>query len=227
MTVKVDSTYPSHREYGAQKIDEWNLSKRNDEHPELSDYASMLYTGRPIPFTLTIDDFSYTFYIKMGAVLFIWVDNTTGGEMEPHTGQEHVVRARAREWYSLDNGVTVSGTGNYYGTGEDTSYTAREYYAKFEYYNGSTYSEIPNATPSASNIKSERNGNGFNIVAPTCWQDSTGKWYNGTEDHTTPTGPGDWGAWRMTITDESHANESGKMRVTMQVFDHQTPEHSV
>ncbi len=219
LSVTVDFSSSEHPEYGAQKIDDWNLSKKNNEHPELSDYASMLYTGRPIPFTLSIDDFSYTFYVKLGPVIFIWVNNTTGGELKPHTGQEHVVRARAREWYSLDGGATVKDTGNYYGTGEDTSYTAREYYAKFEYYNGSTYSEIPNVTPSSSSIKSQRTGNGFNIVAPTMWIDYTQSPPHPYED--------DWGAWRIAVTDESHANESGKMRATMQVFDHQTPEHSV
>ena len=219
MSVTVDFSSSEHPEYGAQKIDDWNLSKKNNDHPELSDYASMLYTGRPIPFTLSIDDFSYTFYVKLGPVIFIWVNNTTGGELKPHTGQEHVVRARAREWYSLDDGATVRDTGNYYGTGEDTSYTDREYYAKFEYYNGSTYSEIPNVTPSSSSIKSQRTGNGFNIVAPTTWIDYTQSPPHTYED--------DWGAWRIAVTDESLLASSGKLKTTMQVTNHGTPTHSV
>jgi hypothetical protein len=162
---------------------------------------AVYYTGMPVPFHLKVSKKTGGYLeldvpVKLGPVMNIFVDNTQGGELKPHTDETHLVRARGREWY-LNSDGSIRDHAGYYGT-----VGGYKYNAKF-IYNGR---EIPNNTSVSDPIKSRRTGYGFDITAPTTWTE-------GSTVHTD-----DWGAWQMKVADEDQLPAaSGTMVINMEI----------
>ena len=169
-------------------------------------------TGLPIPITLTVPysgtsgAFTTTFEIPLGPVIGYDVDNPLGGSLKPHNGEEHIVRSRGREWYWEAGSISDFSSYYYSDNTRGRSYTANFYY-------GST-TPIPEVS-AVDPIKSRRTGHGFDITAPTTWQE-------GSSVH-----PDDWGAWKVKVIDETQLGGGGTMVVGMHIADYGSPQYSV
>jgi hypothetical protein len=162
---------------------------------------AVYYTGMSVPFHLKIRKTSGGYLeldvpVKLGPVMEIFIDNTTGGEMSPHNGETHLVRARGREWYYDTSVSGIRDSAQYYGT-----HNGYKYYAKFEYNNEEILE--PSATPPAG-AQSWRLGPNFadaafRITAPTSW-----------ESH-----PNDWGAWSILVVNDRQLQSDAEMKVSM------------
>ena len=113
LTVTMNSSDPDRPESGAYKIAAYNLAQSSD--------ANKFYTGRPIPFTLSIDDFSYTFYVKMGPVIELYGNtpnssdpsHTDGSILKPIANNKCISQTRGHEWYmGSDNAIHMTSNGN-------------------------------------------------------------------------------------------------------------------
>jgi hypothetical protein len=137
----------------------------------------------------------------------IWTDNPLGGELKPHNGQSHILRARGVEWYSPDGGTTISKAEGYCST-----HQGHKYYAHFRYSSddGATWTDISEVSASGA-YASRRMGHGLDITAPSTWIDTT----------VTPpkTWIDDWGAWNVKVTNENELTGIVKISVTTEVTD--------
>jgi hypothetical protein len=151
----------------------------------------------------------------LGAVLFQFADNTTGGYLKPETDAFHILRVRGGEWYMNNSGVVVRPGMDH---GSDNG---RNYHVEFKYGN-TVIPEYP-ASGEASEKGtwvSNRHNIFFDINARAVWTKDGKTWGSQDENHDGYP-DGDWGAWRIDVINDENLN-SDTMTATMQITDSAT-----